>query len=78
MNNPQTMIEWQIAVDLFVALLCLDSAKQYGLVTGGPAVNADRCVEILDEGEKRGIYPNKNSIKKFLDEFQAQFEKTEA
>lgn len=53
-RDPETPAEWQIAVDAAWALLLLDAARQYGLVTGGPAANVDRCAAILAEGKRRG------------------------
>ena len=50
--------EWQEAVDLANFYLLLDSCRQYGSVTGGPKINVDRCVEIIQEGKKRGISPS--------------------
>jgi len=37
--------------------LLLDSARQYGLVTGGPEIDVERCEEILTLGKARGIEP---------------------
>ena len=42
-NDPKAPEEWQAAADAADALLRLDSARMYGLVTGGPEVDADRC-----------------------------------
>jgi hypothetical protein len=56
-RNPNTPAEWQEAVDLAEFHLLVDSAKQYGLVEGGPRVNTRRCDYILREGKKRGVYP---------------------
>ena len=40
---PETLDEWQAAVDAAEALLVLDSMKQYGLIEGGPDTDLDRC-----------------------------------
>jgi hypothetical protein len=37
--------------------LLLDSARLYGLVTGGPHVNVARCDVILARGKQRGVVP---------------------
>jgi hypothetical protein len=58
-RDPVTREEWQEAVDQARFYLLLDSARQYGLVTGGPDVDVDRCVEILALGLKQGITPTK-------------------
>lgn len=58
MTDPQTPDEWQAAVDGADFLLFIDSAQQYGLITGGEGVNVDRCVEILERGADQGIFPS--------------------
>jgi helix-turn-helix protein len=58
MHNPQTVDEWQAAVDGADFLLLIDSARQYGLIEGGPKANVDRCVEILTRGVDLGIFPS--------------------
>lgn len=50
-------MEWQIAVDAAEAMLLLDSARQYGLVTGGLFVDVDRCVDLLARGHAAGYVP---------------------
>ncbi len=58
-RNPRDEKEWQEAVDSACFWLLLESARLYGLVMGGPPVNVERCEEILKEGKKRGIFPQK-------------------
>lgn len=65
-QDPQTNAEWQEAVDLASALLHLDSARQYGLVTGGPVVNVERCVQILADGAQRGFTHAPDHLERFL------------
>jgi len=67
-RNPKTKAAWQYAVDTAHALLALDAARQYGLVTGGPTANLDRCIEIIERGKKMGIRPSKNAIRKLIDQ----------
>ncbi len=62
MRTPKTKDEWQEAVDAAHVLLILDSARQYGLVSGGPKPNASRCEQILQEGKKRGIRPREDAV----------------
>ncbi len=50
MKNPRTAKEWQEALDAANGALAFDSAKLYGLLTGGPQVNTARCLEILKAG----------------------------
>lgn len=65
-RNPGTPAEWQLAVDSAEACLLLDSARQYGLIEGGPGVNVDRCVEILEHGRARGIVPTPEGVQRNL------------
>lgn len=58
---PTRDAEWQRAVDLANGLLHLDSARKYGLVTGGPEVNLARIEEILRLGRQRRILPRRGS-----------------
>jgi hypothetical protein len=44
------------------ACLQLDAARQYGFVTGGPAVCVDRCVELLERGRALGHAPTVSLI----------------
>lgn len=71
MADPQTHDEWQAAADSAEALLLLDSARQYGLLTGGPKVNVDRAQEILDAAAKLGITPRPDAAERFVDAWQA-------
>jgi hypothetical protein len=57
MINPRTPAQWREAATWASVLLHLDSARAYGLVTGGPAVNVDRCIELLERAKARGIVP---------------------
>jgi hypothetical protein len=57
--DPKNAGEWQEAVDAACFLLLIDSARQYGLITGGPTVNVSRCEDILERGRKQGVVPHK-------------------
>lgn len=61
-QDPETPEQWQEAVDMAEVLVGLDSAKQYGLVTGGPEVNVERCLEILRRGRARGVVPSPDAF----------------
>lgn len=56
-RDPKTREEWQEAIEAAAFFLALDSARQYGLVTGGPTINAERCAHILAKGESLGYKP---------------------
>lgn len=56
-RDPRTPREWQEAADAAWAMLVLDSCRQYGLVEGGPEINFDRCVAILERAKAKGIEP---------------------
>jgi hypothetical protein len=54
--DPETPAEWQEAANSANFMLLLDSAIQYGLITG-PRADVERCEWILAEAKKRGITP---------------------
>ena len=56
-QEPTTREEWQQAVDVAQFLLLLDSARQYGLIEGGPKVNLERAVTLIEKGKRRGVTP---------------------
>jgi hypothetical protein len=47
----------QELVDGAAFLLLIDAARQYGLVTGGPEVDVERCDAALRVGRQRGLAP---------------------
>lgn len=57
MKDPKTPAEWQEAVNQAEFFRLLYDAKLYGLITGGPRINAARCDEILERGRARGYRP---------------------
>lgn len=57
MTDPSSADEWQAAVDAADFYLSLDAARKYGLVTGGPQVNVERCEEVLQRGAELGYQP---------------------
>lgn len=73
-RDPETREDWQEAVDAAHGLLALQAAREYGLVTGGPDVNAERCMEILNEGLRLSppIRPRIDSIEKVVRELSEQ------
>lgn len=70
MKEPRTSEEWQEAVDIASACLLIHSAQLYGLVIGGPNVNADRCAQILELGKARKIYPREGAAERFVAAWQ--------
>ena len=66
-EDPVTREEWQAAADVSSFLLLLDSAEQYGLVTG-PKVNVERAEELLSRAKAMGIIPSnfEKLIKRFM------------
>lgn len=56
-KEPVTPQEWQLCVDAAEFFLAVDSCRQYGLLTGGPGVNVERCVGILERGKALGYKP---------------------
>jgi hypothetical protein len=57
---------WQELVDSAHALLSIDSARQYGLITGGPECNHKRCYQILKDGQARGVHPRADAVESFI------------
>lgn len=57
MTDPSTHAEWQEAVNLSDLLLRIESARAYGLVTGGPEVDAERCEDLISRGARLGVRP---------------------
>jgi hypothetical protein len=64
-KTPVTPAEWQEAVDIAHGALVLDAARLYGLVTGGPIVDVARCIEIIEQGRQRKIFPSHGAIERF-------------
>jgi len=72
MQDPQTFMEWVEAAAAANALLLLDAARVYGLVTGGPDVDTARCEQILAGAEERGITPNGIAVERYVGEMVAE------
>ena len=56
-REPETPEEWQAAVDAAQCVLLIDSAKQYGLITGGPRFDLDRAHDLITRGRALGYTP---------------------
>lgn len=68
-NDPKTPEEWRTACDAADALLKLDAARIYGLVTGGPEVDVDRCWEVVHRArEEHGIEPSDDAVERLIAE----------
>jgi hypothetical protein len=72
MKNPSTPEEWQEAVDLAHTMLTIEAARQYGLITGGPKVDEERCLDLLEQGRQKGFQPSTDAIEKVLGAFYGQ------
>lgn len=68
MIEPRTKAQWQEAVDAAEMLLVLDSARQYGLIAGGPKIKVERCMKILHDGRKKGITPAADGVERMVEE----------
>lgn len=64
--DPVTPQEWQDAVDAAEACLRLDAARLYGLISGGPKVDVERCGRILYQGRERGFVPAVDAVERFV------------
>lgn len=67
-QDPQGDAEWQNAADAAHALLAVDAARTYGLITGGPDVDVERCSEMPERASLRGITLAKDAIERYLGE----------
>ena len=65
-QNPTSPEEWQECVNLCELYLRVDSARQYGLITGGPQVDVRRCEWLLRWGKRRGFMPEPETVKRML------------
>ena len=53
--DPETPDQWRHVATMAAALLRIDACRQYGLITGGPIVNVNRCEALIAGARKRGI-----------------------
>lgn len=60
--RPVTDEQWQDAVDAAYFMQQIEMARLFGLVTGGPEINLESCVEILEDGRELGILPRLEQI----------------
>ena len=66
-GEPKTRAEWQEAADLAHVYLLIDSARKYGLLTGGPeSIDLDRCEHLLKQAKERGIVPRPDAVDRFI------------
>ena len=68
--EPKTPEQWQDAVDSAHVLLCIDSARQYGLVEWNAEIDIERCEEILKRGHGHGYTPSHDAVQRFLAEWE--------
>jgi hypothetical protein len=67
-DRCQTPAEWQAAVDTSRALLVLASGRDYGVMTGGRKLDAERCIQMLELGRARGFEPAEDAAERLLGE----------
>jgi hypothetical protein len=67
-RDPKTPEEWAAAVDAAAFCRAIYDCELYGLITG-PAIDAERCDEILERGARLGHRPQpfKVLLKEFLE-----------
>ena len=63
---PANLDEWQDAVDSAHVLLLIDSARKYGLVTGGPEADIERCEQMIRDGRARGVVPRPDAVERLI------------
>ncbi len=71
-RDPKTPAEWRVAAAFAQACLAIDSARQYGLITGGPGVNVGRCLEVLERAKARDVVPTRKEIDAAVDAMIAE------
>lgn len=62
-RDPQNPMEWQECVNACHYLLVLDDCRMYGLLEGGPAIERQRCIDLLERGAALGYKPERDSAK---------------
>ena len=55
-------LDLQELVNISNFLLKVDSAKQYGLLEGGPVINPDKCIHYIEWGKRLNIFPDEDFI----------------
>lgn len=66
LREPASPNEWQVAAEAARACLILDAAWSYGIVTGGPGVDVDRCTEILRRAKALGVEPSCDALERHV------------
>lgn len=66
MHEPRTRDEWQEAADAADACLAIHAALAYGLITGGPEIDVDRCEQLLERARAKGIRPRPDALDRQL------------
>ena len=66
MRDPENREEWQEAADLAETFLLIDSAIKYGLITGGPQADLDRCARILKLAKIIDVHPDKKRVHEYI------------
>ncbi|MES2462775.1 MAG: hypothetical protein V4671_19510 [Armatimonadota bacterium] len=60
MQEPETPEQWRDVVDTAAALLQLEAARQFGLVT------SQRCRELLRRGRRHGYQPSAQNVARLV------------
>lgn len=59
--EPRSEEEWRAGARLAAGLLLIDDARLYGLITGGPVIDRERCVAFLDRAAEHGVEPDEQA-----------------
>jgi hypothetical protein len=59
MSDPETLEQWQEAVDAAAGARAVADCQMYGLIKGGPKIDVARCDEILSRGKAQGVLLSK-------------------
>ena len=61
-RDPANWHEWHEAIVAAEVMLRIDAARRYGLITGGPAVDVERCRELIARGRAAGHVATEQDI----------------
>lgn len=63
---PTERRELQLAVNAASALLAIHSAREYGLLSGGPPADVAQCRRMLEHGQELGVTPTRRAIEEYV------------
>jgi hypothetical protein len=55
-------VNWQEAVNMAWAVVCVHDMRQYGLLEGGPQFDLEQADALLAQGRERQVFPNEAEV----------------